>query len=226
MVRGKSFPWAGRGLGWHHLGNGRGGLLCSYMCKKQVTVWGTRDLPSLPEAVFLASLSPCDTKGTSHGADTHGCFLWLFPCSCSANVSFPCCPWNVAQGTKHARDCSLHTDIFNVCLYVCALGLQPGLFKEHFMLNVCSDLAKELVICLRWIPAYLLHWCYDFGYSVLTWHVTIIGIAKQMSKKCLFLYVAVHTVPFLAASLSCQYTHNVLLNWEFTCVLAEHPLEK
>lgn len=130
MVRGKSLPWAGRGLGWHHFGNGQGGLLCSYMCKKQVTVWGTRDLPSLPEAVFHASLSPCDTKGTSHGADTHGCFLWLFPCSCSANVSFPCCPWNVAQGTKHGRDCSLHTDIFNVCLYVCALDFSLVCLKN------------------------------------------------------------------------------------------------
>lgn len=141
------------------------------------------------------------------------CFLPLLPLKCGSR-------------NQTCKGLLLAWRLFYVCLYVSALGLQPGLFKEHFMLNVCSDLAKELVICLRRVPAYLLHWCYDFGYSVLTWHVTIIGIAKQMSKKCLFLYVAVHTVPFLAASLSCQYTHNVLLNWEFTCVLAEHPLEK
>lgn len=77
-------------------------------------------------------------------------------------------------------------------MYVSALGLQPSLFKEDFMFRVCSDLAKELLIFLRRVPVYLLQLCYGFGNSVFTQHAAIIGIAKQVSKKSILLYVAIH----------------------------------
>lgn len=76
---------------------------CSFtqVCKTQVIVQGVHNLSSLSEAFFFPPSCPLDLE---EGVTQQGCpagltpagyfFLWLFPHSCPADISFPCCPLN------------------------------------------------------------------------------------------------------------------------------------